>query len=98
MFRTEVTIDGNKIELVLPVDNGNESSPILFVGDPMLEWRVNSYLETAFGAFGHRISPSSVNAIDLHAALNQSPFTVTILEGEELVKTYDPEIPEGAMT
>jgi hypothetical protein len=50
------------------------------------------------GAFGHLIGEYTT-PIDLHCAfLNQGELLATLIEGKELVKSYDPEIPEGSVT
>lgn len=69
------------------------------------------WLDSAYGAFGHSIGDST-SPIDLDAAIKKGPSAVwmgkmakfllgyrfQLLEGAELVKSYDPKIPLDTLT
>jgi hypothetical protein len=55
-------------------------------------------LDNASGPFGHGLNTRFICPIDLHYALGQLGYEFEVTEGAELVESYDPEIPEGAVT
>ena len=88
------------VSVALGVDDGNESAPQEWEGDQNLIGWFKSKLETAYGAFGHLFGTEFATPIDLHYAVfsNLAVYDPVVVEGAELVETYDPGIPEGAIT
>lgn len=69
-------------------------------GDESLSAIAFDKLQSAYGAFGHTIEENT-SPIDLDAALKSPVFKdylVELIEGEDLTRSYDPGIPEGAIT
>jgi len=96
-----LTHDFGEVTIILEARTGNSRGPLQITGDeiPILELRYD--FRDKHGAFGHRFDPESTTPIDLSHVLKTqlSPrFKVEILEGAELVKVYDPGIPEGVQT
>lgn len=84
----------------LSVTDGNESGKQNWEGD---EFAVKGYrfmLQDAYGAFGHTLGTEFATPIDLHYAVftKLAEFDPQVVEGADLVETYDPGIPEGAVT
>lgn len=89
-----------EITVSLAVNSPHETAEIIYSGDNFLTAHIKEILSLSIGAFGHSIG-SSTTAIDLNAALKSDRFKeykVELIEGGELVKSYDPGIPEGAVT
>lgn len=91
------------IELSLDVSNPNQYAPLKIEGGDDRSRSVLDFIfsSSAGGAFGHTFNPRSTTAIDLNYVLNaeaQDLFDVELVEGEDLVKSYDPGIPEGSVT
>lgn len=84
----------------LSVDDGNESAPQEWEGDPGLIGWFRSRLGDTYGAFGHLFDTEFATPIDLHYAVFSTlvDYEPVVVEGAELVKTYDPGIPDGAIT
>ena len=58
------------------------------------------WLSSQSGAYGHLIK-SATSPVDLHYALlspSAQQFAPELIEGAELVQSYDPELPPGAIT
>jgi hypothetical protein len=89
---------GNGTAVSLYVANGNESAKQNWEGDSVKSFRF--MLQNAYGAFGHTLGTEFATPIDLHYAVfsNLADFDPQVVEGAELVETYDPGIPEGAVT
>jgi len=69
-------------------------------GDEEAVASVKNQLLRSYGAFGHMIRETTT-PIDLNAALESGDFKEfrpQIVEGEELVKLYNPKIPPDAQT
>jgi hypothetical protein len=100
MITWQVTdpIDDESAVISLDVEDGNQYGKAEMEGDKPLINVIEGYMLTASGAFGHRINLDSVSAIDLDYALRSSYLAVEITEGKEIVESYDPGIPEGALT
>ncbi len=102
MIKYQVTDDVLRIiNIELDADTGNSFASIEITGDADLKAIVEDILATSYGAFGHSIGSNATSPIDLDAALkspNFDTFAVELIEGFELVSSYDPGIPEGAVT
>jgi len=98
MFNASISEDSAVATLSLFVDEPNESGALSIEGDESLVLKLRQHLSGTYGAFGHLFDIGNTTAIDLHAALAQSPFTSEILEGAEMIAEYDPQIPEDAVT
>lgn len=97
MFKIQLN---DETTVSLAVTDGNESDEQNWEGD---EFAVKGYrflLQNAYGAFGHSFDPEFATPIDLHYAVftNLADFNPQVVEGAELVETYDPGIPDGAVT
>ena len=90
----------NETSVTLSVANGNESAPQEWNGDEDIVKAYRFLLRDAYGAFGHKLGTEFATPIDLHYAIftNLADFDPQVVEGAELVETYDPGIPEGAVT
>ena len=96
MLKYEVNFQGSIFFVSLDSSSGNARSQINYEGADSTELR--SLVSRMTGAFGHLIGEYTT-PIDLHCAfLNQGELLATLIEGKELVKSYDPEIPEGSVT
>lgn len=98
-FKLKDFID-REITASIAVNSPHETAEIIYSGDEFLAQQVKEVLSLSIGAFGHLIG-SKTTAIDLDAALKSDRFKeykVQLIEGEDLVKSYDPGIPEGAIT
>jgi hypothetical protein len=98
VIKYEVKIDNLTIYVSLNTKYPNEKALLTYEGDTKTISKFKEFLENSYGAFGHTIGKAT-SAIDLHYAMsNQQQFEARLLEGENLVKKYDPEIPDGAVT
>ena len=88
------------VTVSLFASDGNESAPQEWDGDEDIVKAYRFLLRDAYGAFGHSFDPEFANPIDLHYAVftNLADFNPQVVEGAELVETYDPGIPDGAVT
>lgn len=80
--------------------NPNRASAISYSGNPEVIAEIQEWLTYEYGAFGHSIG-NNTTPIDLDAAMHSKEakqFKPKIVVGAELVKNYDPGIPEGAVT
>ena len=93
-------------EYIVSVDsnNPNASEKISITvgdeGDDRFVPIIREWLEHEYGAFGHIIG-THTTPIDLDAAMHSrdsKKFRPEIVEGQELVKSYDPGIPKAAIT
>lgn len=78
----------------------NQSAEIQYQGLPATVAEIKRTLSSSYGAFGHLIG-NSATPIDLDAAMKSErmkPYNPKLMEGEDLVQKYDPEIPPGAIT
>lgn len=100
MFKLDVCFEN--MYLVLDVNTPNQSAPLQIEGGSQEKKDlVIDMIRRSYGAFGHTMTPNSMTAIDLDYVANNYlayEFTTAIVEGAELVETYDPGIPEGAIT
>jgi|GEM_PF-2044325 len=90
----------DEVIVSLDVKDPNEIAPIKYEGEAYLIKSVRLWLEKEDGAFGHIIGDRTC-AIDLDAAMHSDAmqqFEPELIEGGELVKSYDPGIPDGAVT
>jgi len=92
--------DPTPIFISLPVTNGNTSALMEFEGDATTVAIAKFELLQQYGAFGHEMTEVTTG-FDLSAALN-SPgmvrFNAKIVEGADIVRNYDPGIPDGSVT
>ena len=99
VIKYKVGVDDNEVEVSIDVDGGNKFGAVNFTGNADSVALVRSLLSSAYGAFGHGINLESCSPIDLAAALgSMATFKPEILEGEDLVKDWNPGIPDGAVT
>lgn len=101
MIRFELKVDQVvPMSVSLDADRPNQSTPIIYEGTDYAVGEVKPVLRSCYGAFGHSIGDST-SPIDLDFAM-KSPkmkqFQPVLIEGAELVKVYDPGIPDGAVT
>ncbi len=102
MIKYQLTLGYSEtsIFISLPVTDGNSSALMEFEGGDMAVAKAKFELLNQYGAFGHKMGKVTTG-YDLDAALNSpgmARFSARILEGEEIVRNYDPGIPDGAMT
>jgi hypothetical protein len=84
----------------LAVEDSQQSTLIVYEGDPLGCDYIRSILKNQIGAFGHLIS-NSTNPIDLYAAMmsaDMQRFKPELIEGTELLENYNSGIPDGAMS
>jgi hypothetical protein len=99
MFQIEIKSRGEVTELFLNSSNGNEQSVLAIEPTSgFLSELIQQQLSNASGAFGHGLTIQSITPIDLHYALVELGYEFNILEGMKLVESYNPEIPDGAVT
>lgn len=99
MIRYKLGNDDSEVEVSISVDDGNKFGAVKFSGNADLVELVRSLLSNAYGAFGHGINLESCSPIDLAAALTSlGRFKPELLEGADLVATWNPGIPDGAVT
>ena len=111
MIQYKITANNAEVIVTVNSNNPNLSAEVQYEGDPELLEIVKMWLPDAFGAFGHLIGEST-SPIDLDAAIKKGPpafsqynllrfmpdYKWELLVGADLVKSYDPGIPEGAFT
>ncbi|MBO3459960.1 hypothetical protein G7B40_040245 [Aetokthonos hydrillicola Thurmond2011] len=98
MIKYEIKAKNDTIYVSLNVNSPNERALLTYEGDQDVVSGFKEFLENAYGAFGHTIGQAT-SAIDLHYAMsNQQQFQARLIEGQDLVTKYDPEIPDGAVT
>jgi hypothetical protein len=89
---------GDVASVALNADDPNSYGPVLVRGVRNLREELKQRLEQSLGAFGHSINLASSTPIDIDAALRALPYDVSIEGGESQLSTYDPMLPEGAIT
>ena len=98
MIKYEVKAGNSTISVSLNTNYPNERALLIYEGDDSAVSKFSNFLENAYGAFGHTIGQAAT-PIDLHYAMsNQQQFQAKLIEGQDLVKKYNPEIPDGAVT
>lgn len=93
----------NDIIISVNSTDSNESGRVVYEGDESAVQILRHYLGLSYGAFGHTLNPELTTPIDMDAALKSPEIseifgTAEIIEGGDLVKTYDPGIPDGSVT
>ncbi len=99
MFEIHLLFD--EVFLSLNVNFPNKNAKLVIRGDRQKVKRVKELLDGAYGAFGHIFNAEYTNPIDLHYAVMTTldgEFTPMVSKGKKLIKKYDPEIPDGAIT
>lgn len=88
------------VEVWIDSKDPNASAKIQYSGNEVMVDVISDRLARQYGAFGHLIG-SATTPIDLDAAM-KSPemkeYRPQLIEGEDMVKKYDPKIPKGAIT
>jgi len=84
--------------VTLKAEGPNSSGKITYEGERLNRQIVVLRLSDTTGAFGHIFYPLSSTPIDLDFALRQTFGNENIEELGEIIESYDPDIPEGAMT
>jgi hypothetical protein len=107
VIQYKITANNAEVIITLNAEDPNDYEEVQYEGDPVLLEIVQMWLPSAFGAFGHLIGKKTT-PIDLDAALKKGPrrhllrlmpdYKWELLVGADLVKNYDPCIPEGAVT
>ena len=98
MIKYKVKVENKTIYVSLDTNSPNESAVLIYEGDKSVVSGFREFLENTYGAFGHTIGQVTT-PIDLHYAMSsQQQFEARLVEGQNIVKKYDPEIPDGAMT
>ena len=107
MIQYKITANNAEVIITLNAEDTNDYEEVQCEGDPDLLEIVKMWLPSAIGAFGHFIGETTT-PIDLDAALKKGPrphllkfmpdYKWELLVGADLVKSYDPGIPEGAFT
>jgi hypothetical protein len=95
-----VTVEQESVEIAINVSYPNEKAEIQYSGDKVAIALFSKWLGRQSGAFGHLIGQAT-SPIDLHCVLSKpeaKQYQPQIIEGKELVKSYDPQIPDGAIT
>lgn len=88
------------VTVTLASNKPNTPAEIKYEGNDEAVYQVRSVLESSYGAFGHIIGKHTT-PIDLDVAMKSSnlkDFYPRLLKGGDLVKDYDPKIPEGSLT
>lgn len=88
------------VTISLDAASPNERANIVIAGDESLKTIISDILSRSYGAFGHTIGEVT-SPIDLNSALLNSAFSdfaIELMQGKELVSSYDPLVPEGAVT
>lgn len=85
------------VELLNP--KPNTPSKIVYEGDKLLITKIKHQIDRAYGAFGHLMSADSATAIDFQHVMTaqMKEFSPELIAGK-LLESYDPEIPDGAVT
>jgi len=91
-------IISSNITITLRAKGPNSSGKITYGGDSFSKKLVILKLSGTSGAFGHSFYPLSSTPIDLDFVLKQTFGKEDIEVLGEVITSYDPEIPEGAMT
>lgn len=100
MIKFRLQIGEASVEVSIAVDDGNKTGIIEYEGDADIVELLRDLLAFEYGAFGHLIG-SATTPIDLDAAMKSpalAQWQPELIEGAELVASYDPGIPEGAVT
>jgi hypothetical protein len=98
MIRFRVETAHGDVEVSINVDDGHELGPLIYDGPEDAVTVTRGILSVACGAHGHLIGEKTT-PVDLHAALMQLPKLLPeLLEGQELVQSYDVDLPEGSVT
>ncbi len=99
-LKFELSIGGSSVIVALNSPDPNEPAPIQYSGDADAIAEVKDWLSRQSGAFGHMVSETATNPIDLHYALSTDEakrwFEAKLVEGS--APSYNPQIPPGAMT
>jgi hypothetical protein len=99
MFKINLVFD--EVFLSLESTSKNQPAPLKIEGSPEKVAQVRELLDGAYGAYGHIFDIEITTPLDLYFAAKNylnTEFTPIVVEGAELVETYDPGIPEGAVT
>lgn len=97
MHKFQVSVNGQPIEVWVDTTNPNRSVEIEF-SENVEEFK--EWLSYQYGAFGHLIGDAT-SPIDLDYALTTPEAKQKYnprLVGEGVVTSYDPDIPDGAVT
>lgn len=91
-------IISSNVIVTLKAEGPNSSGEINYEGESFNKKLVIFRLSGASGAFGHSFYPLSSTPIDLDFVLKQTFGKEDIEVLGEVIISYDPEIPEGALT
>jgi hypothetical protein len=95
----EIEIKEPRLTLGVNVSNGNHQGPLAITpSDSIAADELRKQLDRSSGPFGHGLNTRFIAPIDLHYALEQLGYEFEVTIGSEIVESYDPEIPEGAVT
>ena len=98
MFRYVATNLADQQTAIASLKTGdpNEVADLKIMGKASVDLKFA--LKGAYGPFGHLFNVEETSAIDLHYALSTLNGWTVESAGTHEVTTYDPDIPEGAMT
>lgn len=88
------------VTVSLDVSSRDETALIYCQGDEDAVSLVYPDIKASYGAFGHLLGERTT-AIDLSAAMHKDPllqYQPQLTSGEELVASYEVELPEGEFT
>lgn len=100
MIKFQINSEDLAAYVQLDSERPNESKEINYSGDSLLVEKIRNHVYGSYGVFGHLIK-NVASPIDLYSILSRldsKVFKIKVLEGSEMVNSYDPGIPEGSLT
>jgi hypothetical protein len=95
----EIEIKEPRLTLGVNVSNGNHQDSLAITpSDSIAADELRKQLDRSSGPFGHGLNTRFIAPIDLHYALGQLGYDFEVTIGAEMIESYDPEIPEDAVT
>jgi hypothetical protein len=99
MLEIKIRSSGLTLTLDLNSSNGNEQGSLVITPSDLLETEeLRAKLNQSKGAFGHSLDTQALTPIDLVYALGMLGYAFDVTIGSEMVESYDPGIPEDAVT
>ena len=96
----KIKLQSMDVTIGLDTVDPNESVEAIYNGRSQEIDFIKSQIDDAFGAFGHRVNSQFINPIDLSKIVfaDLADLSPEVIEGEEIVGAYDPNIPDEAVT